>query len=1689
MTPMPALATLATLRSRRAAAGERPGWPALLIALAIMLLPALAHAVTMSIVPADTTVEIGDTLVVRIVTDGVPDLRAFETIHQYDPSRLELISADPGELITGAGHPYAADLRNDDAAPQDSLWYDAAMLDGSASGPGVLVYARFRAMAPGAGALDCRKVEFRDALNQPTLPACAGTVIHVIPIQRTLTLATAGNGSVAADPVRTTYDDGTSVSITATPAPCWHLQGWSGSASGAVNPLTLVMDADKSVTATFAIDTHILDASAGAGGTIAPSGPVVVGCGNPQAFTISPSEGHVIADVVVDGVSRGALTSYAFANVTAGHTIAASFTILGYTLATSVTGSGSVGRAPDLASYPHFTGVTLTATPATGWHFAGWSGDTTASSPSLPLTMKRDRTLVAAFAIDTHALTITKAGRGSVAASPSQALYDYGTVVMLTPTAAPGWFFTGWTGDATGAAIPLAITMDAAHAVTANFGYTPPAIAELTLGGHDETTENVHGAGSWNASSGTTANPGYVAAGVTGSHLMISEIGLRGINSATVNDSTEFIEIYNPALTAVDLSRYYLADVNGYSALPMTGKIDVAASLTDFAFRFPAGATIGPGEARVVAVLAGSYKRGVGRDADYAMFTAGNGSTAVPMVDVMKNKSVGYPGYGMLSNTGEFVWLFYWDGACDLVTDVDLVSWGAPSGSNAPSLKVSMCQDGGDWGTAPTCYAADAGPIDDLATPGNGAGTRQRIGPETESGSGGGNGQAAKAAPNLALGSSPASPDCDTAITLTATLTPAAAAGTVTFYDGGTPLGSAPVTSGLATLTGVELAAGTHSITAEFGGDCGDLGATSPPVTLTVTQTATALALAVTPEPSVCGAGVTLTATATPSGATGSITFLNGATPIGTAPLVSGVANLAVTSLTVGSHSLSATYDGSACFLAAASPAVAHDVHPAPTSVNVTSSAPATSCGLPFTLTAHVTPAAAGTAEFFDGATSLGSAAVTAGSGSLGVAGLAVGTHAITAVFAADDGCHTGGTSPEMSEVVGVAASALALGSSPMPSACGQTVQLTATVTPVAGGGSVEFFDGATSLGTAPVAAGVATLAVPGFTLGTHALTATFSGDACAGGATSPERSQLVTQTTPAIAFGTDVNPAVWELVIVLTATLDAPATGSVQFFDGTASLGIAPASGGVATLPVGGLAVGTHDLTAVYSGDACFTPVTSAVFTQTITSGTVAVALASDANPAACGATVTLTATTRTTATGTVQFMDGPNLLGAAALDAGTATLSLAGLTPGGHALTAVYTGDGRFAPATSPEFDQIVTTVPSSVSLASDATPSVHGAPVLLTATVTPASATGSVQFLDSLTFIGEAPVAGGVATLSVSTLAGGVHTQIIAVFTGGGCHGASISSAWTQLVHRAPSAAGLTSDLNPAFVGAPLTLEAHVEPVTATGFVEFFDGATSLGTAAVANGVAWLTLTPAAAGTVDATAHYLGDDSYEGSLSPSLAVPVVVNPAPTVTVLSPNGGEVLAIGSHATVTWIAADDQGVASVSIAVSRDNGGTWQDIATAVSNTGSFDWLVTPPQTNSNPDPRFTALIRVTAKDGLNRIGADQSDAAFAIFSATTDVTPIAGPGEFALRRVWPNPAHVAVSVDYAIPAESKVRLSLVDLQGREVAVLADGVQAAGRYQARCDGRANGAPLPAGVYFVRLDARGAVLTRRFVLVR
>ena len=114
---------------------------------------------------------------------------------------------------------------------------------------------------------------------------------------------------------------------------------------GAVPTYTFTnVTANHDIVASFsAVPTHTITATAGVGGSIAPSGVVIVNEGNDRGFTITADTGYVILDVLVDSVSQGAIGSYTFLSVTQDHTIHATFeTVPTHTITATAGNNGSI---------------------------------------------------------------------------------------------------------------------------------------------------------------------------------------------------------------------------------------------------------------------------------------------------------------------------------------------------------------------------------------------------------------------------------------------------------------------------------------------------------------------------------------------------------------------------------------------------------------------------------------------------------------------------------------------------------------------------------------------------------------------------------------------------------------------------------------------------------------------------------------------------------------------------------------------------------------------------------------------------------------------------------------------------------------------------------------------------------------------------------------------------------------------------------------------------------------------------------------------------------------------------------------------------------------------------------------------------------------------------------------------------
>lgn len=286
-----------------------------------------------------------------------------------------------------------------------------------------------------------------------------------------------------------------------------------------------------------------------------------------------------------------------------------------------------------------------------------------------------------------------------------------------------------------------------------------------------------------------------------------------------------------------------------------------------------------------------------------------------------------------------------------------------------------------------------------------------------------------------------------------------------------------------------------------------------------------------------------------------------------------------------------------------------------------------------------------------------------------------------------------------------------------------------------------------------------------------------------------------------------------------------------------------------------------------------------SAQVSANVTAAPTTTSLVSSLNPSVYGRSVTLTATVKSsnsgTPTGSVIFRDGATILTTIALSGNTASFSTTALAAGSHSLTANYTGAANFAASTSPILTESVSKATTSVTLTSLPYSSHYGQPVSFYATVsssTSAIAAGTVTFKDGATLIETIALSGGKTKIATSKLAVGTHS-ITAVYNGNGNFTGSTSPALSFVVSKANTTTTLVSSLNPSTHGTAVTFTATVKPVTSgvpTGTVTFKNGSTVLATVTLSSGKAVYTTSTLSVGSHSITAAYNGSAGYNPSTS---------------------------------------------------------------------------------------------------------------------------------------------------------------------------------------------------------------------------
>ena len=788
--------------------------------------------------------------------------------------------------------------------------------------------------------------------------------------------------------------------------------------------------------------------------------------------------------------------------------------------------------------------------------------------------------------------------------------------------------------------------------------------------------------------------------------------------------------------------------------------------------------------------------------------------------------------------------------------------------------------------------------------------------------------------------------------------------GPVTFLDGSSTLGTGALNDmSTATFSTATLAQGNHTITAVYGGDSSSVGSTSAVLNLTVYTTGSALTVSSATNPSVEGAAVTFTATLGGS-PTGAVTFLDDGITLGTGTFASGTATFTTANLDPGNRSITALYTDDTTFSLSTSNTLTQAVQQT-TDTTVVSSVSLPILRQNIIFTAFVdggTYDALGPVTFLDGSSPLGTGTLDdMSTATFNTATLAQGNHTITAVYGGDSSS-VGSTSAVLNLTVYQTGSALTVSSATNPTVEGTAVTFTATL-----GGSptsaVTFLDDGATLGTATFASNTATFTTTGLSAADHDITAIYTDNSTYTLSTSNTVTQTVEQRTITTVVSSDSLPIFGQMVsltaMVLGSTDDV--TGGVTFLDGTTVLGTDRLDDqGWATLNTAILALGSHTITAVYSGDSGSVGNTSAVLDLTVCNPGVPLTVTASSNPVVQSTSVTFTVTASGSPTGTVTFLDGGTSLGTGAFASGVATFSSSSLTSGEHDITAVYT-DSSYNLSTSNTVTQTIQQTTTTTVTSSDNWPTV-GETVTFTTTVVGQDSdlvtTGTVTFQDGSTSLGTAMLDdGGLATFDTSTLGFGSHT-ITAVYSGDSDSVGSTSAVLNLTVDNAGTALSVTSSSNPSIAGSAVTFTVTLSG-SPTGTVTFLDAGTSLGTGVFTTGTATFSTTTLSGGDHTITAVYT--DAANSAVSASNTLTQRVQQTTVTTTLSSLNPGIAGQSITFTATVVGAIDVVTGTV----------TFQD-ASIILGTGTVDDLGMMTFNTSSLTSGNHTITAIYSGDGSN---------------------------------------------------------------------------------------------------------------------
>jgi hypothetical protein len=304
-----------------------------------------------------------------------------------------------------------------------------------------------------------------------------------------LTITTTAGGTTNPPPGIHTYNNGTSVGVTAIPDTNYKFVYWelNGSNVGSTNPTTILMNNNYALKAYFALITYTLTITSTAGGTTNPTpGTYTYPSSSYAEVTALPSANYFLDHWVLDGSSAGSANPISVL-MNSNRTLHAVFSLINYTLTITASAGGTTNPVPGAYIYASGSSVSVSAMPNVNYKFVKWllDGSDVGSANPYSVYMDGNHALQAVFQQLTYRLTIVSSTGGTT--NPASGTYTYvnGTYASVAALPSESYRLDHWLldGNPAGSDNPISILMTDDHTLQPVFAENCILIITVSAGG------------------------------------------------------------------------------------------------------------------------------------------------------------------------------------------------------------------------------------------------------------------------------------------------------------------------------------------------------------------------------------------------------------------------------------------------------------------------------------------------------------------------------------------------------------------------------------------------------------------------------------------------------------------------------------------------------------------------------------------------------------------------------------------------------------------------------------------------------------------------------------------------------------------------------------------------------------------------------------------------------------------------------------------------------------------------------------------------------------------------------------------------------------------------------------------------------------------------------------------------------